>query len=658
MEVALQAIWARQRPEILSRLDSMEEVVAALLAGDVPDELRRRAVRDAHKVAGSAGTFGFWRSSELARDIEAALASPAALEMEAAAWLSEHLETMRRQLEGARSEGGAHVQPPAEVLVVSAQTEITARLAAAAADAALAVRRVAADVLGTADIDRAAAVVLDAPAGIVDSTLRLVADVAGRARGVPVVVLADGASLEHRVAVLRAGGRAVVSQTADARRLIDAVVGAIDDARAERPRVLALDDDAAVLDTLGTLLDGAGIDVTAVADADTFWADLRQSRPDLVILDVDVPGVDGVELCRVLRSEPGLADIPVLFLTGRTDAETLQRAFAAGADDYVAKPIVEPVLVTRLRNRLERVRLSRELLERDQLTGVTTRAASQQTIERLLADAAAADDALSLAFLDVDALKRVNDRFGHDAGDAVLRGIGGVLRTTFRSGDVVARWGGEEFVVALWGVGADGAAARIATVFDRLRAEGIPGAGDAGRRVTVSAGVAERVSGGDDLRALYAATDDALRRAKAGGGDRVVIARERQGARVERVDVAVVEDDEALAEVLLHALSAADLTARWIPDGLEARRALTGDEPSLSARLLVLDVDLPGLDGLSLLRALDRDGVMRRTRAVMLTARAAEEDTLAALRLGAVDHVAKPFSVPILMHRIGLALQP
>jgi diguanylate cyclase (GGDEF)-like protein len=273
----------------------------------------------------------------------------------------------------------------------------------------------------------------------------------------------------------------------------------------------------------------------------------------------------------------------------------------------------------------------------------------------MLLTARKAGEPLALAIVDVDRFKRINDRYGHAAGDRVLRGVADVLRTAFRTEDVVARWGGEEFLVGMYGIGADSGRRRVEDALRRLREEGVPGAGDAGRGVTFSAGVAELGRHGDELEPLSGAADEALYRAKSGGRDRVLEAGAAAGA-VERFDVVVVDDDEALAEVLLHSLETAGLSARSISDGIEARRLLGGEGPVLVARVLVLDVNLPGLDGLALLRALARDGVLRRSRVLMLTARAVEDEALAALELGAIDHVTKPFSVPILMQRIRLAL--
>jgi diguanylate cyclase (GGDEF)-like protein len=530
VSAGVQAIWQRRRPEVIARLASVEESVAAVLAGHLPDALRARALSDAHKLAGAAGTFGFPRSSMHARALEDALRARPGPAIGDAGWMAESVLAIRTELEGGAQSvtaGAAPREGRPLVLIASDDSDATDELVAEIASRDFLLRRVdLSDAAAEAAAQRPAAVLLDAPADARDATAGLVARVAAGPARPAVLVLTDGRTLADRVAVARAGGRGVLSRTLPARRIADALMQAVAQAHASRPRVLALDDDPAVLDVLRELLAEAGIAVATALTADAFWESLRGDPPDLVMLDVDMPEVDGVALCRVIRNEPGLAELPVLFLTARADAATVERVFAAGADDYVGKPIVGPVLLNRLRNRVDRMRLLRELAERDQLTGLTNRAKTELELERMLALAARGGDRLSIAVVDVDHFKRVNDHFGHASGDLVLRGVADVLRASFRSDDVVGRWGGEEFVVGMHSIGAARAVERLSEALERLREEGVPGAGAAGAGVTFSAGVAELGRHGDDLHAIYRCADRALYAAKAAGRDRVVAAGE------------------------------------------------------------------------------------------------------------------------------------
>jgi diguanylate cyclase (GGDEF)-like protein len=351
--------------------------------------------------------------------------------------------------------------------------------------------------------------------------------------------------------------------------------------------------------------------------------------------------------------------LPVIFLTVYTDAETVQRVFAAGADDYVAKPIVGPELVARITNRLERIRLLRRAADTDALTGLASRRKSVQVLERFLRLAGRHRHPLSLAIVDLDHVKQVNLRYDHATGDEVLRRLGTLLFNSFRSEDVVARWGGEEFVIGMYGMTRDNGTRRLLDVLETFRQEMFSGYEGTEFRVTFSAGVAEYPTDGTDLQTLYRSADQALCRAKEAGCNQ--IASTGQPAVPQQApdtaDIVLVDDDEVLASLLLHTLETKGYRTVWLQDGQDAVETLAGPHPRLQTRMVLLDVDLPGLDGLSILRRLVSDGIVQQTRVIMLTFRSAESEVLAALELGAVDHVSKPFSMPILIERIRRVLQ-
>jgi len=484
--------------------------------------------------------------------------------------------------------------------------------------------------------------------------LELLEDLAGREPPITVVALTGSEALVDRVEVARRGGQGFVQRTRPAAQVIDAVSEAIERRDSVQAKLLAVDDDPAISDALKSLLAPRGLATTTLNDPLRFWEVLEEVGPELVVLDLDMPALDGIDLCRALRADSRLGQLPVVFLTARTDADSVQQIFEAGADDYVSKPIVGPELVTRILNRLERIRLLRDLAERDSLTGVATRRRATTVLEEFVAMANRFGQPVSLALLDLDRFKQLNDRLGHAAGDAALRRLGEMLVDAFRGEDVTGRWGGEEFVVGMYGMARDDGVQRMAEVLEEFRQENFEGRGGASTRLSFSAGVAEYPRDGADLHELCRAADDALYTAKAAGRNRVLPAGD---TAPERPEVVVVEDDPALAGVLIDSLETRGYRTRWIDDGQEAVAALAGASPEVSPALVVLDVDLPGLDGLSVLRRLARDDVLSATRVIMLTARSGETEVLEALELGALDHVAKPFSVPVLMQRIRRAVR-
>jgi diguanylate cyclase (GGDEF)-like protein len=341
---------------------------------------------------------------------------------------------------------------------------------------------------------------------------------------VPVLVSTMRDTLTDRVEVVRRGGRGFVSKSLPAPQAIDQAIQLIERASVPETTLLAVDDDPAMLDAVQALLAPHGVRVVALSDPLRFWSELDRVRPDVILLDVDMPGVTGVELCRVLRNDPRWATVPVLVLTARRDAASIERIFAAGADDHLAKPVIETELVTRVRNRVERLALHRALAETDGLTGVQNRQASTQGLERLLRLAARYEQPLALAVIDLDRFKQVNDVHGHAAGDAVLRRLGTLLLESFRGEDVVGRWGGEEFIVGMYGMSGANARERLGDLLVALGRERFEGADGARFEVAFSAGVARFPEDGAQLAALYGVADAMLYRAKEAGRAQVAVA--------------------------------------------------------------------------------------------------------------------------------------
>jgi diguanylate cyclase (GGDEF)-like protein len=461
------------------------------------------------------------------------------------------------------------------------------------------------------------------------------------------------------VEVARLGGRGFLRKPLAPARAIDAVEPLLRPVDRRESSVLAVDDDPAVLEAVRFVLEPHGVRVETLAEPERFWEALEAASPDVVLLDVDMPGVNGLELCRVLRNDPRWKSVPVVFLTSRVDPTTVQAVFAAGADDFVGKPFVGPELGARIQNRLERVRMQRSLAETDALTGVLNRRGSEEVLERFLRLAAGQGDPLAFGIVDLDCFKGINDRCGHSVGDEVLARVARLLQKRFRAQDVVARWGGEEFVVGMYGMDKADGVQRLAEALEVMREEPFKEPDGRPFRVTFSAGVAEFAADGRDLLSLYRAADAAMYAAKAAGRDRVLPAgwEPGQGEGPRTVDVLVVEDDPAIARLLQHALETRGLRHEWVDNGERAARLLTGSSPELRARVVLLDVDLPGLDGLGVLRVLAREQLLERTRVIMLTVRTHEAEVVRALELGAFDHVSKPFSVPVLLQRIRRALR-
>jgi len=188
----------------------------------------------------------------------------------------------------------------------------------------------------------------------------------------------------------------------------------------------------------------------------------RATPPDLILLDVLMPGIDGFEVCRQIKDDPVLADIPVIFTTGLGDTDHEMRGLSLGAIDYVTKPIQPAILRARVGNHVELKRLRDQLASMavtDALTGLSNRRQMERALQTEAARLARTGDWLTVIMIDIDFFKQFNDTYGHPAGDRCIMMVGAALtRAVKRASDLPARYGGEEFACILPGADPQGAA--------------------------------------------------------------------------------------------------------------------------------------------------------------------------------------------------------
>jgi len=656
-EQAVRDVWTRVQSRVMERLNALVAACDALAGGAVDEQLRRNAEREAHKLAGSVGTFGFITASDLARQMENLLQSALPLAPERGYRLLELSGALIRELEHERPEDEPTLPHPDAssplVLIVDDDRELCDRLAAEAER--WNARTVT--VFGLADARRAVAqyrpevVVLDLSfPDDTESGLSLLRELTDAKPPIPTVVLTARTGLIDRVEVARLGGLGFLEKPVAASQVMDVVAQVVQNQRAQRAKVLAVDDDPNILLTLRALLVPLGMEVFTLADPLRFWETIDDIQPDLLILDVEMPHISGPELCRVVRNDPRWRSLPVLFLTARTGPDTVHRVFASGGDDFVNKPIVGPELVTRLLNRLERTQLMRKMAETDSLTGLANRRQLNRIMQRFLKLAERQGQPLSFALIDLDLFKDVNDRYGHLVGDVVLRRLGELLVQTFRGEDVVARWGGEEFALGMFGMAREDGVHRLAEVLEALRDE--PFLAQDGQRfhVSFSAGVAQFPMDGTDLSELTRAADQALYQAKAAGRDRVAPAGWTCQTPTAAAIILVTPDAELEAQVVkgMATRSTAVVTCR------ETGEAVGLLDPSV--RMLFIDAEVPGPP--EAVDALVEKAQAMGVSLVALAGAAAVPEVVRALKAAEADMLARPLSLRALMQRTRRTASP
>lgn len=219
-----------------------------------------------------------------------------------------------------------------------------------------------------------------------------------------------------------------------------------------RDTILLVDDDPDTIRVLGRILAPLG-EVKFATNGQEALRLARQAAPDVILLDAEMPGLSGFQVCERLKADPALADVPVIFVTSHGEPTFEVSGFDIGAADFIAKPINAQLVLARVKNQL-RVKHMADELRRigavDVLTGVANRRRFDEVLEQEWRRARRTAEPLTLLMIDVDHFKLFNDHFGHPAGDACLRSVAqAVVGSSLRPADLVARYGGEEFVMLL-----------------------------------------------------------------------------------------------------------------------------------------------------------------------------------------------------------------
>lgn len=175
-------------------------------------------------------------------------------------------------------------------------------------------------------------------------------------------------------------------------------------------------------------------------------------KPDVILLDIVMPGMDGFEVCKLLKSDFDLKDIPVIMVTSKTEGNDVKNALELGAFDYIKKPIDEIEIIARIKSALrlkEKQDELKELAIKDGLTGLYNHVTLIELFEKELERQRRNNESISFAMLDIDYFKEINDTYGHLAGNIILEEVSNILRNSVRSSDIVGRYGGEEFSLVL-----------------------------------------------------------------------------------------------------------------------------------------------------------------------------------------------------------------
>jgi len=264
---------------------------------------------------------------------------------------------------------------------------------------------------------------------------------------IPIIFISARDDFETRLRAVRTGGYAYFTRPFDVSTLIDRLDMLYK--TQETYRILIVDDDFPLAEYYRLILENAGMTVSVITDPLQAMESLSEFRPDLILMDVYMPGCTGLELAKVIRQQDSFVGIPIVFLSSETDIERQLIAMSLGGDDFLTKPIRPEHLISAVTARVERGRVLRSFMIHDSLTGLLNHTNIKKSLDIEVARAERQKTSLVFALIDIDHFKSVNDTYGHSTGDQVIKSLSRLLQQRLRKSDTIGRYGGEEFAIIL-----------------------------------------------------------------------------------------------------------------------------------------------------------------------------------------------------------------
>jgi len=248
-----------------------------------------------------------------------------------------------------------------------------------------------------------------------------------------------------RANAVKVGSDGFIAKPVSIKSLIEKIDRLTEQQNIDPIRVLILDDEVYIAEFHAAILNNAGIDTFCINNPEEVLNAMSQYQPDLLLMDFHMPHYNGLEVTKVIRQMDEYLSIPIIYLSGERDESLQNKAINEGAEDFMLKPVNTEELCNRVLNKAERYKIMRHEIQQDSLTGLYNHIAIINLLAKAIADARRHKHALSYAMIDIDHFKKVNDTYGHQAGDTVLKVLATFLSQNVRESDIIGRYGGEEF---------------------------------------------------------------------------------------------------------------------------------------------------------------------------------------------------------------------
>lgn len=665
---AVAKIWERARGKILQRIQILEQVSEALATGSPSQEKWQEARQEAHKLAGALGTFGIQSGTQTARQIEDLLEQPP-LNVQQIHDLQSFVRSLKQAVESADhsaleksalsevNAGLTEENRHPKLLVVGNDAKFLELLTAEAANWNV---QTIGTMLSTAknqlEQTQPNVVLFNLPlAELEGKSLAFLTDLANRTPPLPVVALTEFSRLSDRLTISRLKGWSFLQKPTTPSQIFSVVTQILKKTQASVVNILAVDDDPLILTTLQTVLAPWGMNVSTLQTPEQFWNRLPEVVPDLILLDVEMPDTNGIELCQTLRDDPQWNWLPVLFLTAKTDADTIAQIFAAGADDYIHKPLLAPELVVRILNRLERQRSIQSHLEGNNGSNLGDRQQFTQELNRFLKLAKRFQQPLCLAVLQVTPRLQSQPDSRIDT-KGILSEIGRLIQQHLHDEDIIVFWENNRWVAGLYGMTRRESVEWLSSVSETLSEKPFNASNGDQLKMTVSAGVAQYPEDGGTLQSLYQSAATLLTHASSETNRILPVGWQPQPQDSTKTDVLLVHPDSIFAASIVNALETRGYHYRWLQDGKTALDAIEGAGPKLRATAVLWAGDLPDIKILPFLKRWKKNKLARDTRLVLLLPNpTAQIDEL--LEIAAFDYVMTPCSSNVIMQCLYRSLE-
>jgi DNA-binding response OmpR family regulator len=505
-------IFQKSHTLLDARISILESVVHALENGEYTKQLGEKAAQESHKLISSLGTFGFHNESEITRSLNNTFKTEKNINRQKIKLISKQVKQLRSVLETCPLPPLSQEFAKGEVstiLMITSEISLLEKLDIEASKWGIQTEM-------ATNLEKAKEIITKNNPDLIlldleisyktEECLIFLEQINHQKIPIPILILTNRDNLKERVKISSLGGKGFLSKSLLIPDIIKTAINLLEQSIPKESRIMVVDDDPIALAFVKSYLEPWGLKVKVVEKIDDFWQTLNDFCPYLLILDMEMPSMGGVDLCRLVRSDSRWASLPIIFLTSHRDPTAINQAFANGADDFVNKPIEGSELVVRVINRIERVKSLRKSTEVDPVIGVIHR---NRFVERFISFLCLAEryhHHLCIVVIKMTNLDEIKQQYDLSVADQLSMALGKYLKHKLRREDMITSWQDGIFVVSMYPSTKEGIEGRLNKIFKLLQYHDFQVSYDSDTislQAECSCGIAQFPENGRDIQTLY-----------------------------------------------------------------------------------------------------------------------------------------------------------